>query len=370
MQFKSNVSRSLLALALLVPTLALGQAAAPAKPKPATAVKPAAANATVVVPEEEAVIKTYESMLPSVVSIVVSETITTNAGGSQKLDTGGGTGFFISQDGYILTNKHVVLDDKVDYTVITSDGREFTASVLAKDPLYDIAIVKVEGSGFTPAKLGDSDKIRVASTVLAIGNVLAEFQNTVTRGIVAGLGRTVTASGSGITETIEGAIQTDASINPGNSGGPLVNLRGEVIGINSAINREGEALGFAIPINVAKQAVAKFRKNGKITRTLLGVRYITLNRSIARAAKVPVSQGAYVQVPNASGEPTVVPGGPADVAGVKPGDVILEVNGRKLAERFSLSAAISQYEPGVQVKLKVLRAGTELTLTATLAERT
>ena len=328
------------------------------------------AATTTAISEEEAVIKTYESLLPSVVSILITERVSNDLGEVSLQETGGGTGFFVSSDGYIITNKHVVLGKKVNYTVITNTGKEYVGSVLARDPLFDIAIMKVEGAGFKPAKLGDSDKIRIGSTVIAIGNVLTEFQNSVTRGIVSGIGRTITASGSDLTETIEGAIQTDASINPGNSGGPLVNLKGEVIGINTAIYRSGEALGFAIPVNVAKNAFDKFKKYGEIKRTFLGVRYIMLNRYLSFANKLPVREGAYVLIETPSGDPTIIPGGPADAAGVKPGDVILEVNGAKLNATNSLSTAISKYDPGAEITLKVLRGGVEHLLKATLGERT
>ena len=323
-----------------------------------------------VVSEEEAVIKTYENLLPSVVSILITEKVSNDLGEVSLQETGGGTGFFISSDGYIITNKHVVLEKNVNYTVITNTNKEYVGSVLARDPLFDIAIMKIEGTGFKPAKLGDSDKIRIAQSVIAIGNVLTEFKNSVTRGIISGVGRTITASGSNITETIEGAIQTDASINPGNSGGPLVNLNGEVIGINTAIYRSGEALGFALPINLAKDALAKFKKYGEIKRTFLGVRYIMLNRYLSFANRLPVQEGAYVLKETPSGEPTIIPDGPAEAAGIKPGDVILEVNGQKLSAMNSLSTAISKYDPGVQITLKVLRSGTEYTLKATLGERT
>lgn len=322
----------------------------------------------IIVPEEEAVISAFNSAVPSVVSIIISEDVQNLVGGKSIQDTGGGTGFFVSSDGYIITNKHVVARDDVDYTAVTSDGKEYTASVLARDPLFDIAIVKVEGSGFTPAKLGDSDKIRIGQTVLAIGNVLAEFRNTVTRGIVSGIGRTLSASGPTSQETIEGAIQTDASINPGNSGGPLVNLRGEVIGINTATELDAQSLGFALPINRAKQALSLFRKAGQITRPFLGVRYVMLNRTVARAYNLPYDQGAYIMIKNDTGDPGVVPGGPADKAGVLPGDIVLDVNGQKPTFSNTLSNIISNYQPNQTAKLKVLRNGTEVYVNVTLGE--
>ncbi len=328
------------------------------------------AATNIIVPEEEAVIKAYENNLPSAVSIIISEKLTNIFGDTSVQDTGGGTGFFISSDGYILTNKHVVANDSADYTVITSSGKEYVASVLARDPLFDLAIVKVEGTGFKPATLGNSNKIRIGQSVIAIGNVLAEFRNTVTRGIVSGIGRTISASGGGISETIENAIQTDASINPGNSGGPLVNLRGEVIGINTAINRSGEALGFAIPINLAREAFNNFKKNGRIIRTFLGVGYVMLNRSLARANHLPYDQGAFILLPNnQTGESGIVPGSPADTAGLQPADIILEINGQKLSAGKTLASVVAAYQPGNEVDLKILRQGREIKIKVRLDER-
>lgn len=349
---------SLLLLALLLPSTTL--------------IAQAAVSKSVVIPastEEDITIRAYESTLASVVNIVMSEQIMDLSGGVSQQDTGGGTGFFITSDGYIVTNKHVVSRKDVEYTVITSNGKEYTASVLAVDPLFDIAIVKVEGSGFKPAKLGDSDKIKIGQTVLAIGNVLAEFSNTLTKGIISGIGRTITASGNGITETLEGTIQTDASINPGNSGGPLINLKGEVVGVNTAIDRSGESLGFAIPINEIKAAFNNFKKNGKILRSYLGVRYVMLNRSIAKAYKLNYSQGAYILLKNSLGQPGILPDGPADRGGLKAGDIILEINGQKLSTSKSLSYVIARYTPDQQVELKILRQGTELKLKVPLGER-
>ncbi len=328
-----------------------------------------ASTNNIVVPEEEAVISAYQKILPSVVSIIISEPATNLFGDVSQQDTGGGTGFIISSDGYIVTNKHVVLRDNVDYTVVTSTGKEYVASVLARDSLYDVAIIKIEGKGFTPVKLGDSDKIRIGQTALAVGNVLAEFQNTLTRGIISGIGRTITASGGGLTETIEGAIQTDASINPGNSGGPLINLKGEVVGVNTAVNRSGEALGFAIPINRVKEAFDNFKNNGRIVRTFLGVRYLMLNRTIARAYKLPYDQGAYIMIRNNEGLPGIVPNGPADKAGLKPGDIILSINGQKLSIQKSLSSIIAQYKPNDIITAKTLRQGREIDIKITLQER-
>jgi len=330
----------------------------------------AADNTKINVLEEEAVITAYERALPSVVNIIITEKVTNGIGVNTNRDAGGGTGFFMSNNGYIITNKHVVTRTDVNYLVVTSDGKEYAGSVLARDPLYDIAIMKVEGGGFTPAKLGDSDKVRIGQTVLAIGNVLGEFRNTVTRGIISGVGRSLTASGGGLTETIEGAIQTDASINPGNSGGPLINLKNEVIGVNTAINRSGEALGFAIPINKVRQAFNIFLKHGQIIRTFLGVRYIMLNRAVAQKYQLSYDKGAYILVKDDNGEPGVVAGQPADLAGLKGGDIILEINGKKLSITYTLAGAISEFAPKDKVKLKILRGGVEMIKEVTLGQRT
>ncbi|MFH1867054.1 MAG: trypsin-like peptidase domain-containing protein [Patescibacteria group bacterium] len=328
----------------------------------------AALSTNIVVTEEEAVIRAYEETLPSVVSIVITEKIYHEDGTISKRDSGGGTGFFVSSNGYILTNKHVITDTKASFTAVTSSGKEYAASVLALDPFFDIGIVKVEGSGLKAATLGDSDKIRIGQTVLAIGNVLTELQNSVTRGIVSGIGRIITASGGGITETIEGAIQIDASVNPGNSGGPLVNLKGEVIGITTAINRAGESLGFAIPINKAKQALDLYYQHGKIIRTFLGVRYLTIDRTIAQQYGIPNIQGAYIIIKNNRGDPGVVPDSPAAKAGLLGDDIILEVNSEKLSFTKTLADFISGFNPGQTIDLKILREGTEQVVSVTLSE--
>ncbi len=329
----------------------------------------AAQSNNIVVTEEEAVINTYQKILPSVVSLITFRDQDNN-GMITPTDTGGGTGFLVSSNGYIITNKHVVNDKNANYLAITSDGQEYRASVLARDPLFDIAIVKIEGSGFKPVTFGDSDKVQIGQTVLAIGNVLNEFPNSVTKGIVSGIGRTITASRGGLTETIEGTIQTDASINPGNSGGPLINLKGEVIGMNTAINRSGESLGFAIPINKIKQSYNIFLRKNEITRAFLGVRYVMLNRAVAQYYKVSsVTNGAYILTRDQEGNSGIVPGSPAEKAGLKVGDIVLELNNIKLSNTKSLGSVISNFSPSQEIRLKILRNGTELFINVVLGER-
>ncbi len=280
--------------------------------------------------------------------------------GTQKQEVGGGTGFLVSPDGLILTNKHVVSDDKADYTVITNQGKKYPAKVLAKDPAQDIALIKIEGDtkdfSFPVVKLGNSDNLQTGQTVIAIGNALGEFRNTVSAGVISGLQRTILASdiGTGTSETLQDIIQTDAAINHGNSGGPLLNLNGEVIGVNTAIAEAGQSIGFAIPINQAKRDIDQVQKTGKISYPFLGVRYQIIDQEIKDENKLPVDYGAWVKKDEV-GNPGVTPKSPAEKAGIKGGDIILEFNGQKITQENSLSKIVSQYNPGEKVTLKILR---------------
>jgi len=289
--------------------------------------------------------------------------------GVEKRKVGGGTGFIVSKDGTIVTNKHVVLDEAADYTVLTNDGQQYPARVLAKDPFQDLAILKIEDSNsFATVRLGDSDNLQIGQTVIAIGNALGEFQNTVSVGVISGLGRTITASGGGIIETLEDIIQTDAAINKGNSGGPLLNLKGEVIGINTAVSLEGENIGFTIPINKAKKDIEQVRELGKIVYPFLGVRYVILNEKIQEENDLSVDYGAYITSGSAGSE-AIIPDSPAETIGLKQGDIILEFDGQRITTDNSLADMIKSYDPGDTIVLKVLREDQEKFFTVVLGER-
>ncbi len=287
--------------------------------------------------------------------------------GTERQQVGAGTGFIVSSDGLILTNKHVVSDKDAEYVVIMTDNKEYNAKVLARDPVQDLAIMKIEGgNNFKPLKLGSVDDIQIGQTVIAIGNALGRFQNTVSVGVISGLGRTIVATGPDFaTERLEDIIQTDTAINRGNSGGPLINLKGEVVGINTAVSTEGENIGFAISIDNAKRSIEQVKTLGRISYPYMGVRYIILNKEISKARDIEVDYGALIV---GDDEPAVVDGSPAQKAGIKEGDIILEINGEKITENNSLAKIISKYNPFESLNLKILRDGQEIYLNIILGE--
>lgn len=344
------------------------------------------------VPYEQAIISAVKEASPSVVSIIVTKELPIieeywispfkeffgpefdipqyRQKGTEKQEIGGGTGFIVSEDGFILTNKHVVEDKDADYTVLTNDGQKFSAKVLARDPIQDLAIIKVESAKkFKPIKLGDSSGLEIGQTVIAIGNALGEFRNTVSVGVISGLGRTITASSEGgLTETLEDIIQTDAAINKGNSGGPLLNLKGEVIGVNTAMAQAAENIGFAVPINKAKKDIEQVIKTNKIVYPFLGVRYVLINEQIKEKNDLAVDYGAWI-IEGEEGEPAITPGSAAEKAGLKENDIILEFNNEKITQDNSLAKIIVKYNPGDKIVLKILRNNQEEIIEATLGER-
>ena len=339
--------------------------------------------------QEEKIIQAVENVSPVVVSIIVTKDVKVleeywispfeelplqipeYQEKIEKKELGGGTGFIVSEEGMILTNSHVVSDEEADYTVFTNDGKKYPAKVLARDTFRDLAVIKIESQkSFPVAKLGDSDKLQIGQTVIAIGNALGEFRNTVSVGVISGLGRTVTASGGGIIETLEDVIQTDAAINKGNSGGPLLNLKGEVIGVNFAMAEAAENIGFAIPINKAKKDIEQVKTLGKIVYPYLGVYYCLIDEEVQKEYNLSVGYGAWIGRDRYCRpyEKAVIEGTAAAKAGLKEGDIILEFDGKKITTENSLAKIIMEYNPGDKIVLKILREGKEKIVQVTLGE--
>jgi peptidase Do len=295
------------------------------------------------------------SVSKSVVSIITN-TSTTGSFFTGQVSQAAGTGFIISSDGYIATNKHVVAN-ATKIGVILDDGSTYEdVELIGTDPINDFAIIKIKDvKDLTPIKIGDSKTTNIGQQVVAIGNALGTYQNSVTSGIISGKGRSLTASDSSRTtyETLSDMIQTDAAINGGNSGGPLVNAAGEVIGINTAYASQGNNVGFAIPINSVKGIMAGVLKDGKFERAVLGVRYQTITPLIAKEKKLDVTAGAYVKGSNNAS--AVIKGSAGDKAGIKDGDIITAVNGTKIGTAGSLGSLIGEYAVGDTVKLEVYR---------------
>jgi serine protease Do len=288
----------------------------------------------------------------------------------EKTQIGGGSGFIVSENGYVLTSNHVVSDVTADYTVILDPKHKYPAKVLSRNPINDTAVLKIEGERFPFIEMADSNKIELGEEVVAVGNALGEFTDTLSAGIVSGLSRFITAFGGmdHQMQNLRGLIQTDAAINPGNSGGPLVNMEGEVIGINTAMIAGAQNIGFAIPINYAKKDLAEVKKYGKIIMPFLGVKYVLISKEMAEANKLPVNDGALV-VREQLGEPPVIKGSGADRAGVKEWDIILECNNEKITAKNSLANILQKCKIGEDTTLNILRDGKKLILTAKLEEK-
>lgn len=345
---------------------------------------------TLQIVEDSATVAAVEKVTPAVVSIVVTKDLSAiyqnqfpfndfwfswpfnfnlPPAPEGKQEVGGGTGFVIdATKGLIATNRHVVDDEQAEYSIITNNGDRYNATVLARDSFNDLAILQVEVKNLVAVELGDSDILQIGQTVIAIGNALGEYSNTVTRGVVSGIGRTIVAGGASGSERLEGIIQTDAAINPGNSGGPLINLAGQVIGINTAIDRQGQLVGFAIPINSVKKVIESVEQHGRIVRPYLGVRYVLLNKEVADRNDLTVDYGALILRGETRSDLAVIPGSPADKANLRENDIILEVDGKKITMDNSLAQIIQQYAPGDQVIFKILSQGVEKQITVTLEE--
>ena len=402
MSFVVAVIGTILALGVIGPVFGLGEVSNSApfvfnRPKIIERILPSSeeekpAAQEQIIREEGIVIRVVEASLPAVVSIVASKDVPVieqyyedplggdpffrrffgdipqyRSRGTEKREISSGTGFIVSGDGYIVTNKHVVADPEAEYTVFLNDGSKKSAQVTARDPLQDLAVLKIDASNLPTLKMGDSSKVKIGSTVIAIGNAL-EFRNTVSVGVVSGLHRSIVAQGGdGGPESLQELIQTDAAINPGNSGGPLLNLSGDVIAISTAMAQGAENIGFAIPVNKAKKAVESTRQSGKIMYPFLGVHYMVITKNIAQEQKLARDYG--VLLVSGEGSSAVVAGSPAAKAGLREHDIIIALDGSRIDENHSLASIIQEHNVGDEVTLRVVREGREMDVKITLEER-
>ncbi len=335
-------------------------------------------------------IEAVRKVAPSVVSVVISKFLPkikgvygmpgtpfsnpflfgeVEDGQKEKISVGGGSGFIVHPDGLILTNKHVVFDQEAEYTVITTDLQEYPAKVLSRDPINDIAVLKINAKGLPAVRLGNSGKLELGQTVLAIGNALGMFSNTVSRGIISGLSRSISAAlgTEGEMEHLRGVLQTDVAINQGNSGGPLISLDGEVVGINTAIIFGAQNIGFSIPINWAKQDLEDIIKYGRIVKPYLGLQYVKLDKKLQKQYSLPVDYGALVVRDHRPDSVAIVPNSPAARAGIKENDIILELNGEKVSDE--LQDMLQKYEVKTEIELTVLRKDEQMKVKVKLEER-
>lgn len=344
---------------------------------PKTVTLPGSENVKVVT-EESVVIDVVDNVSPAVVTVGITQTrrigdilefdpfdpfspFRRRPGRSQKIEQDIGSGFIVGSDGLVVTNKHVVGQSDATYRVITKDDKTYEVKKIYRDPSNDLAILKIDASGLPTVEMGDSDKIKVGQLAIAIGTALGEFRHTVTTGVISGVGRGIEAGNpfEGYVERLDNVIQTDAAINPGNSGGPLLNSSGQVVGVNTAVSAQGQNIGFAIPINVVKEAIANFNATGQFNRPYLGVRYQMIPRQTAILNDIP--EGAYIA--------EVVEGSPADKAGLEVEDIITKLDGVKLTDGNDLAKAISKKKVGDSVTLTVWREEKEQEIKVTLGNQ-
>jgi S1-C subfamily serine protease len=333
--------------------------------------------------EESAIIDVVDKTNPSVVSISISKQIaptrqfspfnfffpnTPQDNSEQEQTIGGGSGFIVSSNGLIVTNRHVVEDDSATYTVVLSDGEEIQAEVKALHPTQDLALIQIDKTGLVPLEFANSDEIKVGQTAIAIGNALAEFDNTVSRGVISGLSRSIIASdGRGNSEQLSEVIQTDAAINQGNSGGPLLDINAKVVGVNVATAEGAQSIGFAIPGNIVIRMIEDYNEFGKIRVPYIGVRYTMITPNSEQAKQYGVNQGALI-IGDAQA-PAIVANSPAAKAGLQSGDIITKINDTELTIKQPLASVLARYKVGDTVNISIIRDGNTQTLSLVLEER-
>lgn len=336
--------------------------------------------------DDRRVIKIIKRVMPAVVSIAIAKHLedlekempkemypslrVDMADRNGLVQVGGGSGFIVDASGLVMTNKHVIDDVKAEYTVILNDGRSFPSKLLSRDPINDVAILKIEQTGLPYLKLGDASRLELGQSLIAIGNALGMFRNTVSLGIVSGLSRSISAQAdpSAPPQEMRGLIQTDAAINPGNSGGPLVDSNGLVVGVNAAIVSGAHSIGFAIPVNAARRDLDDIRRYGRIRRPLLGVRYVMIDADYKAKMKLSVDHGALV-MRESEHDYAVVPGSPADKAGIRDKDIILTFNGKRLDRDHPIQDFLEDMNVGDEVELVFLRENEQRAAKVTLGER-
>jgi len=333
------------------------------------------------------VVKAVKKALPAVVSIAVSGFMQLppmafdNSQGRffafpkrKKMKMGGGSGFIVAENGIILTNRHVIENPNADYMVILQNGEQIKPQILARDPIHDIAVLKIEKTGLPIIELGDSSKLELGEDVIAIGNVLGIFQNTVSTGVVSGLSREIKAQSDFSNERtkLRGLIQTDAAINPGNSGGPMINFDGKAVGINAAMVFGAENIGFALPINNAKKDLQELKEFGRIRQPYLGFRYLMIDPEAQTRFNLPINCGALIIAEpelKTGIQEAIIPGSPAHKAGLKEADIILELANQRITEEKLIVDILQDFKIGQTVPLKILRQGKEKLLKITLGEK-
>ena len=327
---------------------------------PASSQAPLGTNVNnVTIDESSAVINAVDRAMPAVVKIATTAEDLTGASGV-------GSGFIFDANGWILTNKHVV-EGASQLTVVLNDSRQLEGTVYGIDTLTDLAIVKVDATDLPTVTIGDSEDLKQGQLAVAIGNPLGQFENTVTTGIISGLGRQIVAGNgqAASAERLSNLIQTDAAINPGNSGGPLLDSAGQVIGINTAVNQEAQGIGFAIPIDVAKPIMAQALAGEDLQRPWIGVYFVPVTKQLAEDENLPVDQGVLIDS-SSPDVPAVFPDSPAAAAGLEAGDIITAVNGDAVNAGDDLAEHVLQHAPGDTITLSVRRGGDELDVEVTL----